>query len=189
MPAKPKIEKGKKKPGIKQGPKNPKRKMVTVFLPAIIPGKENPYEEEKMCEEEISYQDAMLAVKMEKLAAKGLTNDQIIDALPLSRHTFYQRLKTDNYFSYCLNKHRGKAVSDVELALFNNAVGFEYKEEQATPSGKVVEVFKQKLPDTKAQEFFLTNRRPEEWKKKVEQVHSVGEGMTGITFSIKRYEE
>jgi hypothetical protein len=185
MPAK-KDNNGKKKRRMKPGPKTSKKKPVKVWLPAIIPGQEKP---EPPSEHELSYEDAMLAVKMEKLAAKGLTNDQIIEALPLSRYTFYQRLKEDPYFSYCLMKHRGKAVSDVENALYQNSIGFEYKEEQATASGKVVEVFKRKLPETKAIEFYLTNRDAEHWKKKVETVHSVGQGMSAITFSIKRYEE
>jgi hypothetical protein len=187
MPAK-KDNNGKKKRRMKPGPKTSKKKPVKVWLPAIIPGQEHK-EEEQPTEHELSYEDALLAVKMEKLAAKGLTNDEIIKALPLSRATFYERLKEDPYFSYCLMKHRGKAVADVENKLFQNATGFTYMEQTATASGKVVTILKQKLPETKAQQFYLTNRSPEQWKNKVETVHEIGQGMAAVTFSIKRYEE
>lgn len=182
MPAKKNTKNTKKKTRTYKKKATP----VKVLLPAIIPGQDV---HDPPSEYELSYEDAMLSVKMEKLAAKGLTNDQIIAALPLSRYTFYQRLKENPYFSYCLMKHRGKAVESVENALYNNAVGFHYEEEQATASGKVVNVQKMKLPETKAQEFYLTNRVPDQWKKKVETTHALGEGMGAITFSIKRYEE
>lgn len=171
--------------------KRPKKtaQTVKVYLPAIIPGRGPNDPEPEPCEHELSWKDAQLAIEMEKLAAKGLTNDQIIETIGISRTTFYKRLKEDNYFMYCLNKHKGKAVMDVENALFQNATGFEYKEEVATPSGKVVEIYKRKLPETKAIEFFLTNRNAENWKKKVETTMQVGETMTGMTFVIKRRED
>lgn len=167
-----------------------KAKTVKVYLPAIIPGRGPNEPEPEPCEHELSYKDALLAVEMEKLAAKGLTNDQIINALGISRTTFYKRLKEDNYFMYCLNKHRGKAVMDVESALYKNATGFEYIEQVATPAGKVVAVLKQKTPETKAIEFFLMNRAPDQWKKKIETTIQAGETIEKMAaFVIKRREE
>ncbi len=188
MQPKKKPTKGNPKKGRQKGQKKEKKHTVKVFLPAIIPG-QSTKDEEPPSEYELDYKDAMLAVKMEKLAAKGLTNDQIIDALGISRFTFYKRLKEEPYFSYCLYKHQGKAVADVESALYQNAVGFDYFEQAATPSGKVVNLMKHRLPETKAQQFFLTNRKPTEWKNKVEATHELGAGLAAITFSIKRYEE
>lgn len=170
-------------------PKKPKKPTVTVFLPAIIPGRGPNVEEEPPSEYEISYKDAMLAVQLENLASKGFNNDEIINRLGISRTTFYKRLKEDVYFSYCLMKHRGKAITDAENALMQNVTGFEYKEEVATPSGRVVEIYKRKLPETKAIEFFLTNRNAEQWKKKVETTIQPGEGMGAMAFVIKRRED
>lgn len=193
MAKKPNIKKPKKpakkltSQGVKREVK-PKR-MVQVTLPALIPGRGVYEPEPPPSIYEIEYKDAMLAVQMEQLAAKGLTNDAIIDALPISRDTFYKRLKEDPYFSYCLNKHRGKAVAMVESALFQNSVGFEFTEQQATASGKVVTVKKMKLPETKAQEFFLINRAADQWKKKVETTIQAGESMGAMIFAIKRREE
>ena len=100
-----------------------KQKKVKVKLPVPIDGtKEEP------CEHEMSYMDRLLIIDIEKLASKGLTNDQIIDALPISRDTFYKRLKTEPYFSYALYKHRGIATNEVENALFKRSVGYTVQE-------------------------------------------------------------
>lgn len=63
---------------------------------------------------------------------------------------------------------RGKEVSDreVENALFKNAVGFHYTEEQLTDTGKIVKVSKYHKPNTTAQIFWLKNRKPSEWRDK-----------------------
>lgn len=191
---KPKKKPAKKVKGNFTDPTKKKRvqrpeKMVQVTLPAVIPGRGVYEPEPPPSIYEITYKDAMLAVEMEKLAAKGLTNDQIIDLLPLSRATFYQRLKDDPYFSYCLGKHRGNPVNEVESALKMAATGFGYEEEHCSANGKVVTLSKFKTPDIAAAKFFLTNRAPNEWKNKVEQTHQVGEGMQAMAFVIKRREE
>ncbi len=175
----------------RNGVVRPKKKVPTVkvYLPAVIPGRGPTDPEPPPTEHELSWKDAQLAVEMEKLAAKGFTNDEIIDRLGISRGTFYQRIKEDLYFSYALNKHRGKAVFDAENALFQNVIGFDYKEQVATPAGKVVDVTKRKLPETKAIEFFLTNRAQQEWKKKVETTLQAGETMSHVVVAIKRRED
>lgn len=166
-----------------------KRKPVIVTLPAVIPGR-GPYDPEPPPSVyEIEYEDAMLAVQMEKLAAKGLSNNEIIKAIGISRDTFYKRLREDSYFSYCLMKHRGAAIKTVENSLFKACNGFEYTEQSVTPSGKVVTLKKMKTPDVGGIKFFLTNRDSENWKNKVESTHQVGESMSGMVFSIKRREE
>jgi len=114
--------------------KSKTEKKVKVLLPSAT----NP---EEMTEHEISYMDRLLAIDMEKLASKGFTNDQIIKALPISRDTFYKRLKEDPYFSYVLYKHRGIAVNEVENALYKRSVGFTVHEKvtEAKPVQKLVD--------------------------------------------------
>lgn len=174
-----------------------KQKKVKVKLPVPIDGtKEEP------CEHEMSYMDRLLIIDIEKLASKGLTNDQIIDALPISRDTFYKRLKTEPYFSYALYKHRGIATNEVENALFKRSVGYTVQEKvtEAKPVQKIVngqmqtdyELITAKItektvePDTNAIKFFLSNRNPEQWKMKVEPHQVAGAEMEKITFNIKR---
>lgn len=188
MPKGTKIDKPKKKPGRKKRKKFEQPK-VKVYLPGVIPGRGPNEEIPPPSEYELDYEDAMLAVKMEKLAAKGLTNDQIIELLPISRDTFYKRLKENPYFSYCLMKHREKAIEDVEYSLYKAANGFEYLEQAATANGRVVNLLKAKTPDVNAIKFFLTNRASEKWKNKVETTHQAGESMGGMVFAIKRREE
>lgn len=173
--------------------KKSKRKNVKINLPAIIAGKfkkENAdhYEntDEPMSEYEMSYKDALLAVEMEKLAAKGLNNDQIIEALGISRFTFYKKLKDEPYFSYGLRKHRGTLVHEVQNALAQNALGFQYLEQQGTAMGDVVTVMKQKLPETKAQEVILYNMAGEQWKRKPEPAAKEADDISSIHIVIKR---
>lgn len=179
---------------IRDKAKKSKRKTVKVLLPAVIAKKEfNPDEdaefyhsEDQMSEDEISYKDALLAVEMEKLARKGLTNDAIIAALGMSRDTFYRKLREEPYFSYALTKHQGIALQAVESALHMNAVGFKYKEEQGTSMGDVVTVEKYKLPETRAQEIILYNRRREEWSKIVEPKMAEVYSISNVNIRIKR---
>lgn len=179
-----------------------KKKTEKVYLPAVIM---KPPPEEEMCEHEIDYLDKLLAVKMEKLAAKGLSNNEIITALGISRDTFYRKLREEPYFSYCLYKHRGIAVANVESSLYKRATGFTVLEKttEAKPvkgvdengnqmlsyqlmTAKVVE--KHIEPDTKAIELFLTNREPGEWKKKPEPAAAIIGDMSNMQFVIKRRE-
>lgn len=164
------------------------RKKAIVLLPAIYIHPEKESDPEEMCEAEISYQKKMLAVQAGRLASKGFNNKEIIKQLGIAGSTFYDYIKDEPYFAYQINKNNGIAVAEVEKALFRNATGYEYKEEVATPSGAVVEVYKQKLPETKAIEFFLTNRNATDWKKKVETTISAGAGMEAITFTLKKRE-
>lgn len=181
-----------------------KKKTTTVYLPAILV---KPKEEEPMSEHQISYLDSLLAIEMEKLAAKGLNNEEIIKELGISKDTFYRKLKEEPYFSYSLYKHRGIANHNVENALYKRAVGYTFLEKttEAKPvisvddKGNVLrsyalidsKIVQKEVPgDVKAQEMYLTNRNPDQWKKKVEPSKtSVAGDMSKITFSIKRRSE
>lgn len=183
-PENPDSSKKKGKKGRKKGDK--KKKTHKVYYPEVITNPKNGDEEEVISEAELSYKDKLLAVKMEKLAAEGLSNNQIIDKLGISRWTFYHRLKSDPYFSYCLYKHRGIAVEEVESALFNSATGFHYKEQQATAMGDVVTLTKYALPQVSAQKEFLYNRAPDRWKRKVEVTLKGGVDVSQMGVQIRR---
>lgn len=169
-----------------QKAKKSRRSTAKIYLPAII--KKQFEDDPAMSADEISYRDLLICVEIEKYAKQGLTNDQIIDRIGISRDTFYRKLKTEPYFSYVLYKHRGIAVGKVENALMLTAEGFEYFEQQATPSGKVVAVLKRAMPNVNAQRFFLTNRAPDEWKNKVESTVQLGQDISAIGVVIKRRE-
>ena len=183
-------DKGKKKKGPAKGSKhnNKNGKVIKVLLPVPRPGSYQEGQEEEMSEHEISYNDALLAVQLEELAAKGLNNNQIIDALPISRDTFYKRLANDPYFSYCLHKHRGAVVKQVENAMYKTATGFTYYEQQATPMGDIVTLAKFALPNHAAQKTILFNKQKDEWRARVEPSIDKGESISqlGQTVIIKR---
>lgn len=181
--------------------KKSKKKTEKVYLPVAIA---QPEQEEPMSEHEISYMDKLLSVEMEKLAAKGLNNNEIIKALGISRDTFYRKLRDEPYFSYSLYKHRGIAQKEIESALVQRAKGYKYLEKttEAKPIKKMVDgqivttyelmtakvVEKEVAPDVAAQEFWLTNNAPSEWKKKPEPMTINGRDMSARVFSIKRRE-
>lgn len=177
----------KKKPTGKKGSGKGKKKSI-VYYPDVITNPQTGEHEYVMSEAELDYEDRMLAVKMGQLAKKGLTNEQIIDILPISRDTFYGRLRSDPYFSYALNKYRGLAKEQVENAMFNSALGFHYKEEQATPLG-VFEVKKYALPNVSAQKEWLYNRAPDEWRRKNEVIQANTTDISALNVTLRRREE
>ena len=85
-------------------------------------------------------------ILVEGWARDGLTDEQIADNLNIIKDTFYKYKKTYPDFSDSLK--RGKEIVDyeVENALLRNAL-----------SGNIT-----------AQIFWLKNRKPKQWKDKVE---------------------
>lgn len=96
----------------------------------------------------------------------GLTNEQIAQNMGVHRATLHKWQKKVTDIDNALK--RGKEVSDreVENALFKNAVGFHYIEEQLTDTGEIVQVNKYHKPNTTAQIFWLKNRKPSIWRDK-----------------------
>ncbi|MEJ7457333.1 helix-turn-helix domain-containing protein [Staphylococcus saprophyticus] len=103
---------------------------------------------------------------IEGWARDGLTNDQIAQNIGVTPRTLYNWAKKHVLIFQSLK--RGKEVVDrqVENALFNKAIGYEYTEEQVTPDGQIVTVTKYMKPDTTAQIFWLKNRKPNQWRDK-----------------------
>lgn len=111
-------------------------------------------------------------------ARDGLTDEQISNNLGISTTTFYEYKIKYPEFSDTLKK--GKEIIDyeVENSLLKRALGYEYKEtikEMKYNKEKDVyelvvtkEVTKQVVPDTTAQIFWLKNRKPRQWRDKVE---------------------
>jgi hypothetical protein len=140
---------------------------------------------------------------VEELAAKGLQNKEIAKALGISERCFYEWSDKHEHFSHAIKKYRGVADLLVENALFKSAVGFEYTEVKETikpgdkkkdgtegdPAVTETTITKKVITGNPiAQIFYLKNRMPERYKDKVETVHSLGNDMENIEFSIKRRE-
>ncbi len=107
-------------------------------------------------------------ILLEGWARDGLTNEQIAKNIGITTSTFYEWKKKELEFSEALKK--GKEVIDfeVENALLKRALGYEYEEETYENGILTKKVKKQVAPDTTAQIFWLKNRKPNNWKDRVE---------------------
>ena len=128
-------------------------------------------------------------ILVEGWARDGLTDEQIAKNLGISKDTFYQYKKQHPDFSETLK--RGKEVVDreVENALFQRAMGYEYEEDTVitNPDGSQVikTVTKKMAPDVTAQIFWLKNRKPAEWRDKRE-IEATGKDGEPFQITIKR---
>lgn len=114
------------------------------------------------------------AEQAKKLCEIGATDSEIADFFDVDVRTVY-RWK-HSFPEFCQSIKAGKEVCDerVERSLYQKAVGFRYKEQQAIKIRKdqfvedveIVDVEKTAPPDTPAAIFWLKNRRG--WKDKID---------------------
>lgn len=110
-----------------------------------------------------------------KLCALGATDLEIADFFEVDVRTLY-RWKGE-YAEFCQALKVGKDVADerVERSLFSRANGYEHDEvDIRVVGGEIVQTQIRKFypPDTTAAIFWLKNRRPVQWRDKIEQEHS-----------------
>lgn len=117
-------------------------------------------------------------VLIEGWARDGLTNEQIADNLGIGKTTFYRMIKEHSELLEHLKK--GKEVIDyeVENALLKRALGYKYEEKTyESIYNKELDMYTKKLtkrvtkqvaPDTTALIFWLKNRKPKQWRDKVD---------------------
>ena len=107
-------------------------------------------------------------ILLEGWARDGLTDEQIAKNIGINRTTLYDWKKKEINIADALKK--GKEVIDfeVENALLKRALGYEYEEETYENGILTKKVKKQVPPDTTAQIFWLKNRKPNNWKDRVE---------------------
>lgn len=113
-------------------------------------------------------------LKIEGWARDGLTDEQIAHNIGIVPSTLYEWKKKHSEISEALKK--GKEVIDrqVENALLKRALGYEYeevrqiveKDEMGKDRKRIEKTVKQVIPDTRAQIFWLKNRKPAEWRDK-----------------------
>lgn len=111
-------------------------------------------------------------ILIEGWARDGLTNEQIAQNLGIGETTLYKMMKEHSEVSEALKK--GKEVIDyeVENALLKKALGYTktLKKHKLTKEGNIVEIKEEiHVPaDTTAQIYWLNNRKPKQWRNKVE---------------------
>ena len=124
---------------------------------------------------------AEYAVQAAKLAKLGATDMQIADFFEVNVSTIYRWKITQAKFCDALKVAKEEADAKVERSLFQRATGFEHD---------AVKIFMPKdadkpvyapyrefvVPDTTACIFWLSNRKPAEWKRKLALAGGDGDG-------------
>jgi hypothetical protein len=98
-----------------------------------------------------------------KLALLGLVDAEIADVLGVSERTLHRFKRQHPEFAEALTLGKGPANAAVAASLYQRAIGY------TDPAGKHYP------PDVVAQIFWLKNRRPHQWRDRVEldQTHRI----------------
>ena len=112
-------------------------------------------------------------LKLEGWARDGLTDEQISRNMGLAYSTFREWKTKYSAFSAVLKRTKDVVDREVENALFKRAMGYKYDEVTYERGEEVKRVTKEVAPDTTAQIFWLKNRKPAEWRDKIEQQQTV----------------
>ena len=112
-------------------------------------------------------------IKIQGWARDGLIDEQIAHNIGITTKTLYEWKNKYGEISEALKK--GKEVIDrqVENALLKRALGYAYDETTYEDGVETKRVTKEVAPDTTAQIFWLKNRKPAEWRDKIEQQQTV----------------
>lgn len=128
------------------------------------------------------------------MAAMGATNEEIADAIGVSKRTIIRWAKDHESFGKALAE--GKAVSDAKVirSLYKMATGYEYTEEKqvveldknGNPKPVRVEKIKKHVqPSVAAQCFWLKNRQRERWQDRPQDyIQSGGDDDTEVTIYL-----
>ena len=105
-----------------------------------------------------------------KLCKLGATDVQLADFFGVTEKTLNNWKHEHPRFLQSLKK--GKVFSDdkVEMALYDRAIGYEYDEvkEEQSEQGMKRTVTTKRIQDNTAAIFWLKNRKPDQWREKVE---------------------
>lgn len=119
------------------------------------------------------YQPQYAAIA-EQACKVGLTDDQIAELFEVSTRTLY-RWKNE-FPDFCQALKAGKELADdrVERSLYQRAVGYRAEAVKIfMPSGASEPIYapfvEEHAPDTTAAIFWLKNRRPQEWRDRIQQ--------------------
>lgn len=111
-------------------------------------------------------------VLLESWARDGLTNEQIANNIGINVKTLYEWKNKNSKICDVLKKGREVVDYEVENALLKKALGYtiQISEEKLDKDGCVHTLIRDVhiSPDIIAQIFWLKNRKPAQWREKVE---------------------
>lgn len=112
----------------------------------------------------------LVAQKVIELYCDGKTDAQVSKLINVSEGTLENWKRKNQEFLWDTIEAKAMADEMVEAGLFQRAIGMNYYEEQVVDKTPV-QVQKYAVPDVKAQQFWLKNRKPKRWKDRVELLH------------------
>ena len=121
-----------------------------------------------------------------EMCEKGATDQELADYFGVDVRTLYRWKNTQAEFRQALRAAKEAADDRVERSLYERALGYERDEvDIKVVQGGIVQTPVRKFypPDTTAAIFWLKNRKPAEWRDKVENVLSNPDG-SGLNLSI-----
>lgn len=134
------------------------------------------------------------------MAAMGATNEEIADAMGVSKRTILRWAKDHESFGRALTE--GKGVSDAKVirSLYQMATGYEYTEEKKvvevdpktgeTKPVRIEKTTKHVQPSVAAQCFWLKNRQRDKWADRPISVEeTTGIEQTQFYLPVKDEEE
>lgn len=110
-----------------------------------------------------------IADKIIKLAEEGKTEEQISEIIGVHVNTLRNWKGKHPEFLWAIREAKLTADELVEASLFSRAVGYSHPEVKVfCQDGQIIEHVVQKHypPEVQAQQFWLKNRRPDEWREK-----------------------
>jgi hypothetical protein len=107
-----------------------------------------------------------------KLCALGATDIELADFFEVDVRTVYRWKNEHDEFCQALKAAKEVADERIERSLYERAAGYERDEvDIRVVAGEIIQTPIRKFypPDTTAAIFWLKNRRPAEWREKIEQ--------------------
>jgi hypothetical protein len=112
------------------------------------------------------------AQQARKLVERGATDTEIADFFEVSVRTIYRWKNEFVEFCHALKAGKEEADAIVERSLYQRATGYEVDAVKifCDKEGKVTKVAYREIipPDTTAMIFWLKNRKPAEWRDKIQ---------------------
>lgn len=115
--------------------------------------------------------DPEFAEQARKLCRLGATDYELADFFDVDVRTIYRWKHSHEKFCQALIVGKDQCDDRVERALYQRAVGYSFNSEKIfSHQGTVTraEIVEHVPPDPGAAKLWLTNRRPEAWREKVE---------------------
>jgi len=116
-----------------------------------------------------------IKVKAEKLSRRGFTDVEISEIIEVSERTVNRWKIKQPEFCQSMGLWKDNADEKVEKSLFERACGYEHPETkvqfvQGKDGGKweTIDTVKHYPPDTPAASLWLRNRRPKDWRDKID---------------------